>query len=197
MKIPKLFYGGMGKIARTPRNEYKIKEDRIVEPVSFYDFYFLVKQGYLLADDPRCAKHSDHAIARLTDQDVLNNLRKFEGKENPEDNIKAFKQEQKALFISRVQNEIAKGSMKSYPVDLDEQAEEFANKKVSELTKKGDKELDKKNQKAEPRKEAKKEVKKEEPKKEEPKEEPKKEDTKKRKIKTIEAESSVEVSSKS
>lgn len=128
--LPKLFNAGPGDIVRTHNKEYRSTngEFRVND---FEDFYTLIKQGYMLFDDPRINKEAYAPRNTMGDDDVLALLKNKKRPNQPEDiSVEEIKNRAYGEFYAMIQNKIQSGELEGYPVDMKAQAKDFVEAKL-------------------------------------------------------------------
>lgn len=130
--IPKLFSAGPINLVRSHLNEYKVINN-VFEVKTHDDFYYFIKQGFLLADDPRTKKMKpvDFQYGNQ-DDDILKRAAGFKKKEtslvNPEEIKSRFYDE----YYRTIQSQIENGTLEGYPSDMRAKADEYVKNKMAE-----------------------------------------------------------------
>jgi len=130
--IPKLFSAGPINLVRSHLNEYKVINN-VFEVKTYDDFYYFIKQGFLLADDPRTEKMKpvDFQYGNQ-DDDILKRAAGFKKKEtslvNPEEIKSRFYDE----YYRMIQTQIENGTLEGYPSDMRAKADEYVKNKMAE-----------------------------------------------------------------
>lgn len=130
--IPKLFSAGPINLVRSHLNEYKVV-DNVFTVKTYDDFYYFIKQGFLLADDPRTNKMKpvDFQYGNQ-DSDILKRAAGFKKKEtslvNPEEIKSKFYDE----YYRMIQTQIENGTLEGYPSDMRAKADEYVKNKMAE-----------------------------------------------------------------
>ena len=126
MFIPKIYaLNAQLGIVRSNRKEYTL-EDGYFTPSSFEDFYFFIKQGFLLEGDPSIIANLEPIKFGTTQADVLKTLAENKGVNVIDANSEAeFKDECYRTFFQDVDEKIAIGEMAGQPDYIAELAEDF------------------------------------------------------------------------
>ena len=130
--IPKLFSAGPINLVRSHLNEYKVTNN-VFTAKTYDDFYYFIKQGFLLADDPRTEKMKpvDFQYGNQ-DDDILKRARDSKKKEtslvNPEEIKSRFYDE----YYRMIQTQIENGTLEGYPSDMRAKADEYVKNKMAE-----------------------------------------------------------------
>lgn len=139
MKLPKLFAKNVPLgIVRSSGREYVTKEG-IFQPETHRDFYFFIRQGFLLADDPdvKFEKQANLSVG-TTDDDVMRDALARRGNKviDTSGDEQAFKDECYKIFFEETHKAVEAGKMAGYPTNMNERAEEFYQKELKKRNKK-------------------------------------------------------------
>jgi hypothetical protein len=132
-KFPKLFALNVPlNIVRSSRKEYSLK-DGFFTPETYEDFYFFIRQGFLLEGDPDIKFNTDQKINfGMNDDDVRKEMAKRKG-QNKEVIIDAdFKDRCYSDFYKDIAMKVERGEMAAYPSDINERADAYYKEKLKE-----------------------------------------------------------------
>lgn len=141
MKLPKLYaLNALLGIVRSNRETYTLDENGFFSPKTHEDFYFFIKQGFLLSDDPTIKVNSFKINIGMTDEDVLREMALRKGNDIVPriENDQEFKDQCYKDFFAKVDREVESGEIAGYPSDMSEKAEayyqEMKAKRIEEMT---------------------------------------------------------------
>jgi|GEM_PF-4068103 len=141
MKLPKLYaLNALLGLVRSKRESYHLDENKCFTPKTHEDFYFFIKQGFLLSDDPEVKVNSYKININMTDEDIKREmaLRKGNGIVPKIENDQEFKEQCYKDFFAKVDREVESGKIAGYPSDMPEKAEsyyqEMKAKRIKEMT---------------------------------------------------------------
>lgn len=130
--IPKLFSAGPIKLVRSHLNEYKVV-DYVFEPKDYDDFYYFIKQGLLLADDPRTEKlkNIDFQYGN-EDADILKRAMASKKTDVGAVNVDEIRNQLYDEYYREIQRQIENGTLEGYPSDMRAKADEYVKNKMAE-----------------------------------------------------------------
>lgn len=133
-KFPKLFALNVPlSVVRSSRKEYSLK-DGFFTPETYEDFYFFIRQGFLLEGDPDIKFNADQKINfGMNDDDVMNELAKRKGRKKEVIIDADFKDRCYSEFYSDIARKVEAGEMAAYPSDINERADAYYQEKLREL----------------------------------------------------------------
>lgn len=139
-KFPKLFALNVPlSVVRSSRKEYELK-DGFFTPETYEDFYFFIRQGFLLEGDPDIKFNTNQKINfGMNDDDVRSEMAKRKGA-NKEIIIDAdFKDRCYSDFYKDIALKVERGEMAAYPSDINERADAYYKEKLKEAEDKQEK----------------------------------------------------------
>ena len=133
-KFPKLFALNVPlSVVRSSRKEYELK-DGFFTPETYEDFYFFIRQGFLLEGDPSIKFNTDQKINfGMNDDDVMNEIAKRKGRKQEVIIDADFKDRCYSEFYSDIARKVEAGEMAAYPSDINERADAYYQEKLREL----------------------------------------------------------------
>jgi hypothetical protein len=133
-KLPKLFARDIPLgVVRSNRNEYEL-EDGYFTPITHDDFYFFIRQGFLLADDPNVKEEAKKIAFGMGDEDVLKAMRANKGVKEEIALDENFKNVAYKEYFDSLDEQVKKGEIAGYPEDVLERAEAYFKERFAEVS---------------------------------------------------------------
>lgn len=132
-KFPKLFALNVPlSVVRSSRKEYSLK-DGFFTPETYEDFYFFVRQGFLLEGDPDIKFNTNQKINfGMNDDDVRSEMAKRKGQDREIIIDADFKDRAYSDFYKDIAMKVERGEMAAYPSDINERADAYYKEKLKE-----------------------------------------------------------------